>query len=115
MKILVGKPGARLAFAHGRRAEIRIDPFPSSSGYTEDSPAQIRHQPPITVIQAHDDVSARANQGHEAPKAGERIAGMVKNAVAEEHVELLRPKGQTKKICLYEPDTLQIVFAAETI
>src|SRR5689334_15854925 len=113
MQILIREPSPLLVGVDLSRSQVRIQPLACPSGDAEHRPAEIRHPAAVRVIEADYDKASGAEQRDEPFEPAPRIAGVMENAVAEDHIELVIAKRQAEQVGLQEPHAVQGLLAPE--
>ena len=99
--VLIGIPGPALLLVGVELDQLLLDgavlgPRVDAREQPHDVAAHAQHQPPVAVVEAHDDQAARLRDLHQVLEAAVGIARVVQDAVAEDVVERLRGQAPTR-------------------
>src|SRR6266853_2384067 len=111
--ILILEPGSTFFRTEPRLSEIWVEPLSAAAGQSKQTATQTVHDATVLVVEAHDDVPAGFEERQQPFETAARVAGVMQDAVTENHVELRGLEARLEEVHLREPNPGETMLAAE--
>ena len=110
---MVHQPSAPFPLAGALAAQVRVEEGEAITAEAECEATEVRHEPPIAMIEADEHVATRTHQGGDALEGAPGMGRVVQHAVGDDEVEASRLEDGPEEGHLQEVHPRQVVRVPE--